>query len=357
MTTNTTVRSRKIDSAEALGTIASKAPNATLIIPELADDDSPEGWQVMGLSRVRVTATVKMFLEHALYDLTQGIPAEYRTHPAVIEQRQQLQSLIDGTGVPFTVELRDTSRPAEEGDEDSLEGKRFKESEDGQPSSFLEAGSDGAQNCRPIDDQLGLTKDEEEPAAVCELGAAHELKRCVIAPGNGCSDIRNSNWYGWLYEQLLRQSMFEEVLCRDFPDPYEAKRSEWLPFMKETLKVGPDTILIGHSSGAEAAMRFAEESLVGGLILVSACHSDLDDEGERASGYYPPSGGPWNWEAIRKNTGWIVQFHSRDDHLVPVVEGRVVAKELKSEYYELDGHSHFFDPFNELLDILKKKTQ
>jgi predicted alpha/beta hydrolase family esterase len=127
--------------------------------------------------------------------------------------------------------------------------------------------------------------------------------------------------------------------------------------MREELHVGPDTILVGHSSGAVAAMRLAEETVVGGLVLVSACHSDLGDEGERASGYYPPSGGPWNWEAIRKNCSWIVQFHSKDDPLVPAEEGRLVAKELKSEYTELDGHSHFFEPFRELLDAIIAKAK
>merc|ERR1719424_509141 len=102
-------------------------------------------------------------------------------------------------------------------------------------------------------------------------------------------------------------------------------------------------------------MRLAEQTVVGGLVLVSACHTDLGHPGERASGYYPPSGGPWDWDAIRRNAGWIVQFHSRDDPLVPVQEGRLVAKELGSEYKELDGHSHFFEPFEELLTVLREK--
>jgi len=212
--------------------------------------------------------------------------------------------------------------------------------------------------CKPIDEQLGLN--EEAPGysapSIVELGEPLALRRCVIAPGNGCDDIRNSNWYGWLHDELCETGLFNEVLCKDFPDPFEARRSVWLPFLRDELRVGPDTILVGHSSGAEAAMRFAEESPVGGLVLVSACHTDLDDAGERASGYYPPSGGPWNWEVIKRNCGWIVQFHSKDDHLVPVQEGRVVAKELGSEYHELNGHSHFFEPFEELLEVLRAKA-
>ena len=82
---------------------------------------------------------------------------------------------------------------------------------------------------------------------------------------------------------------------QDMPDPYEAKQSIWfstvhflllgerarvgerererqrkkltrthaptqhrLPFMREQLQADANSIIVGHSSGAEAAMRFAE---------------------------------------------------------------------------------------------------
>ena len=54
------------------------------------------------------------------------------------------------------------------------------------------------------------------------------------------------------------------------PDPITARRSIWLPFMKEELGVDHQTIVIGHSSGACAAVRFAEMHKVGGIILVGA---------------------------------------------------------------------------------------
>ena len=47
-------------------------------------------------------------------------------------------------------------------------------------------------------------------------------------------------------------------------------RSIWLPFMKENLLVDEETIIIGHSSGACAAVRYAEENKVAGIILVGA---------------------------------------------------------------------------------------
>lgn len=31
---------------------------------------------------------------------------------------------------------------------------------------------------------------------------------------------------------------------------------------------------------------------------------------------------------MKKNADWIAQFHSKDDHLVPIAEGRIVSKEV-----------------------------
>lgn len=71
---------------------------------------------------------------------------------------------------------------------------------------------------------------------------------------------------------------------------------------------------------------------------MSACYTDLGDEGERESGWYD---GEWKWEAIRGNAEWIVQLHSSDDRLVPVAEGRQVAQWLHSEFIEQRGKGHY----------------
>jgi len=60
--------------------------------------------------------------------------------------------------------------------------------------------------------------------------------KIVIVPGNGCTNIRRANWYDWLATSLEAElgSSFK-VICETFPDPYEAKETIWIPFMKETL--------------------------------------------------------------------------------------------------------------------------
>jgi len=36
-------------------------------------------------------------------------------------------------------------------------------------------------------------------------------------------------------------------------DPKEAKESVWLPYLRDVMKCGEDTVVIGHSSGANQA--------------------------------------------------------------------------------------------------------
>jgi len=66
--------------------------------------------------------------------------------------------------------------------------------------------------------------------------------------------------------------------------------------MEQQLNCDSNTVIIGHSSGAQAALRYAENHSVHGLVLVSACVTDLGDANEKASGYYNR---PWQWEQVK----------------------------------------------------------
>lgn len=76
--------------------------------------------------------------------------------------------------------------------------------------------------------------------------------KVAIIPGNGAGDIFHANWYGWAHKQINKM---ENVSCdlRNMPDPITARESIWIPFMREQMECDEDTVIIGHSSGAEAA--------------------------------------------------------------------------------------------------------
>lgn len=175
-------------------------------------------------------------------------------------------------------------------------------------------------------------------------------KRAVIIPGNGCDEgadgLDDCMWYPWMAERL--RALGYEIILSGFPEPVRATESVWKGFVQELLSkcgdgspLGKDTLVVGHSSGAACALRLMEEHPVGACLLVSAYDSDLGDRLERESGYFSR---PFNFEAMQKNTnGKIVQFHSKNDHLVPVEVARALNAKLKCPYVEMADDGHFQD--------------
>jgi len=138
------------------------------------------------------------------------------------------------------------------------------------------------------------------------------------------------------------------------PDPVYARETVWIPYMLETLGCDADTVLIGHSSGAAAAMRLVEQYKVKGLVLVAAYDDDLGDDLERNSGYFSR---PWDWAKIQENAGFIVQFGGSEDSLVPIEVQRRVARALESQFHEDPDGDHFFSPpFPELIQEIRSNV-
>jgi predicted alpha/beta hydrolase family esterase len=171
-----------------------------------------------------------------------------------------------------------------------------------------------------------------------------QLPKVILIHGNGGSTA-DDIWLPWLERELTRLGL--TVINRTFPDNVKARATFWLPFL-DALGADANTILIGHSSGAVAAMRFAETHQLAGSVLVGVCHTDLGDSNEAASGYYRD---PWQWQRIRENQPWIGIFNSTDDPCIPVAEARHVAAQLRCSYFEFNDRGHFMD--SEVPEILQ----
>lgn len=145
------------------------------------------------------------------------------------------------------------------------------------------------------------------------------MTKVIFLPGNGGGTPKD-NWFPYVKKELSSLGM--EIIDKDFPDNDIARAKYWLPFIKE-LGADEQTILIGHSTGVIAAMRLAENNKIFGSVLVAGYHTDLNDEKEKKSGYFDK---PWNWEAIKNNQKWIIQFNSSDDPWIPIDEARFLQK-------------------------------
>lgn len=175
--------------------------------------------------------------------------------------------------------------------------------------------------------------------------------KIILIPGNGGANPATDIWYPYVKKELEKEGF--EVVARDFPDSVLAREKYWIPFLEE-LKADENTILIGHSSGAIAALRYAEKHLILGSILVGAYHTDLDLENEKISGYFDR---PWDFEAIQKNQKWIAVFASSDDPWIPIEEPRYLNEKLKVDYFESHDRGHFMgETIPEVVNYIKQKV-
>lgn len=161
------------------------------------------------------------------------------------------------------------------------------------------------------------------------------MYKVIFIPGNGGSSVHD-NWFPQVKKELEAEGLF--VIARDFPDSHLARESFWIPFLRNELGADKNTILVGHSSGAIAAMRLAEKQEILGSVLVGAYHTDLGMESERQAGYFDR---PWDWESIRRNQRWTVLFASQDDPWIPVDQPRYIHNKLNCQYHEYTNQGHF----------------
>lgn len=177
--------------------------------------------------------------------------------------------------------------------------------------------------------------------------------KAVIIPGNDNSLI-TSNWYQYTKSELEKLGL--EVTAKNMPDPKLARKTIWIPFIKEKIFNDENAILIGHSSGAATILRFLEENKCKLAIIVGAYHSDLGDELEKKSGYFDE---PWKWNQIKNNAEKIVIFASQDDPYIPISEPRFIREKVDAEYHEYKDEGHFGSDVNktefpELVEVVKK---
>lgn len=156
----------------------------------------------------------------------------------------------------------------------------------------------------------------------------------------------NFAWSAWLKQNL--DDLGYPTYFETMPDSIIARSEYWIPFLQDYVKASAEDVIVGWSSGAVAAMRYAEDHKLKGSILVSPSVADLGDDLEKQSGYFNK---PWDWAAIKNNQERIALFYGSDDPYIPQEEFQQVAQSLNPQVFEIEQGKHFIeqDTFPELL--------
>lgn len=137
------------------------------------------------------------------------------------------------------------------------------------------------------------------------------------------------------------------------PDSIAARKQYWMQFLEEEMQATPQDVIIGWSSGAVCAMRYAETHKISALILIGPHYNDLGYEDEKLSGYFDD---PWDWESIRNNVGKTLLFHGDNGPYIPTQDFKFIAKSIDALAYEVPNGAHFesIEEVPGLIDAIKE---
>jgi uncharacterized protein len=162
------------------------------------------------------------------------------------------------------------------------------------------------------------------------------MKRVFIIHGYGADP--DCNWFPWLKEELNKRGLAAQVPA--MPNTETPQCQEWVDALKSLIgQPDQDTILVGHSLGTAAILRYLETlqdgESVGDVFLVAGADAnpgfpELDSFVAKAPDY----------EKIKKGAKSFTVIHSDDDPVVPFEMGQRLSKGLGAEFVPLSGLEH-----------------
>lgn len=163
-------------------------------------------------------------------------------------------------------------------------------------------------------------------------------------------------WYPWFGNEM--EKMGHTYVAPALPHSQDPIIDEW---MEEIDTTEPDehTVLIGHSRGGVAILRWLERQPPGRrvrkVVLVATNAGRLKDKAipkESNFGFYTESG--YDFEKIKTHCDDFVVMHSRDDEWVPFSAGEMNAEGLSAKFLAFEDHGHFGKTVSEIPELLQE---
>ncbi|MDP3696502.1 MAG: alpha/beta fold hydrolase [Candidatus Taylorbacteria bacterium] len=152
----------------------------------------------------------------------------------------------------------------------------------------------------------------------------------------------------WLKFNLEKEG--HEVVVPAMPEPDVPKVDAWLAKLREVIGLDSDTILVGHSMGCQAILRYLESFpkplKIKGVVFI-APWIELDTETIKEEGEEVVElARPWletpiDFEKIRTHIRQAVAIFSDDDPFVPLSNRKLFEKELGAKTFVEHEKGHF----------------
>lgn len=162
-------------------------------------------------------------------------------------------------------------------------------------------------------------------------------KRVVIIHGYQGEPMRG--FRPWLKIELEKKGFGVSVPA--MPSPNEPRVGEWVETIeREVADAGEDCILVGHSLGCVAILRYLEraQKKAAGAVLVAGFAEKLGDDFRKIENFVEKK---LDFERVKKNCGKIVAIFSDNDPYVPLSQVEVFEKKLGAKTLVLHARGHF----------------
>ncbi|OYW43792.1 hypothetical protein B7Z28_00665 [Candidatus Saccharibacteria bacterium 32-45-3] len=184
------------------------------------------------------------------------------------------------------------------------------------------------------------------------------MKQALILHGTDASP--ESNWFSWLKNQLEERGY--KVWLPQLPNCDRPDVNAYNTFLLSNpdFAFTPETIIIGHSSGAVEVLsllqHLPEGIRINTAFLVSAFRDSLGWDSLKNL-----FSEPFDFTSIRAKARSFVFIHSDNDPYVPLEQAEYLAHELNGELIVKAGQGHFntelsdlYEEFPMLLELINR---
>jgi predicted alpha/beta hydrolase family esterase len=159
------------------------------------------------------------------------------------------------------------------------------------------------------------------------------MKRAIIV--HGWETNPKEHWY--LKEKNILDNMGIQTYVPEMPNADFPIKEEWMKVI-EDFDPDKETVLIGHSLGVPAILRYLEstDKKAGKIFLIAGFCKDL---GYEATKNFVDS--PFDWAKIKQNAERFYVLNQKEDPYVPLDKGQEIADCLTVELQVVEGDDHF----------------
>ncbi|MBS3067838.1 serine hydrolase family protein [Candidatus Micrarchaeota archaeon] len=175
---------------------------------------------------------------------------------------------------------------------------------------------------------------------------------------HGLNSDSKDNWFPWLKKELEAKGI--TVYCPDLPNNTLPNQVKWLEKINQTIEVNRDLVIVGHSLGTIAALRFLEnlkdQKKIIATILVAGFTQSF---GVKIILDFFKT--PFNWDKIRRNSKRFTVISSDNDPYLPISEGQKLAENLNADFIIEKNAGHIdiesgFNKYELILELVLKSV-